>query len=480
MKKSSYKINDDFSPEEFNETDFGRIYFNTPSETREPKTIEELASTLKQYHRKGVPVTIRNTGHSVNGQTLTDGVQVRLGKLKKVYFDEKNLRVTVGAGTSWDELFKAIHFPKYCTPVFPHNPKQQIHVSGTAAVGGISPYSAKYGGFWNHVTDLKLVTMTGDIISCSPAENRDFFQFSLGGFGRIGVIGKLTVRVVLSKQYVLSISLGYHNATTYCQDFLAATKDFSDGLMGGEVYPPLISKLGISLDGLLLMYEVDENDDIAKMIDYVKKKYHEDIAVLAEEIPPGHTDFDITLRAKKISKEDMVYIYPIPKNEDQFDLCHPWSDFLVGKRNYPSFLKEVKRLINKYEMNKYLMKKTLMHGWLDVGILWTYVIKNLSTSSEKSFPLSLDLAQEDYNFGIGLDPTVPSPEVDKSINTVKELTDLVYELGGKTYLYGFHDLTKKQVEQQFGSDVIEKWQKIKDELDPKHLLNIGVIEHLDD
>jgi len=60
----------------------------------------------------------------------------------------------------------------------------------------------------------------------------------------------------------------------------------------------------------------------------------------------------------------------------------------------------------------------------------------------------------------------------------KELTNALYDLGGKRYLYGYHDLTKKQVEKHFGRDVIEQWQKIKDWLDPKHLLNIGVIEHL--
>ena len=31
----------------------------------------------------------------------------------------------------------------------------------------------------------------------------------------------------------------------------------------------------------------------------------------------------------------------------------------------------------------------------------------------------------------------------------------------------------------FGKNIIKKWQKIKDELDPNHLLNIGVIENLD-
>jgi FAD/FMN-containing dehydrogenase len=53
-------------------------------------------------------------------------------------------------------------------------------------------------------------------------------------------------------------------------------------------------------------------------------------------------------------------------------------------------------------------------------------------------------------------------------------------MGGKRYLYGIHDLSREQVEKQFGRSVIQKWQKLKDKLDPKHLLNIGVVEYLDD
>ena len=63
----------EFSSNEFSQTDFGYIYFNIPRETVFPKTTLELASILKLYNQKGTAVKIRNTGHSMNGQTLTGG-----------------------------------------------------------------------------------------------------------------------------------------------------------------------------------------------------------------------------------------------------------------------------------------------------------------------------------------------------------------------------------------------------------------------
>jgi len=113
-----------FSANEFNQGDFGKIYFNLPSETYFPKSTEELARTLKRLNRLGKSVTIRNTGHSVNGQTLTSGVQVNVGEIKKIRFNPSKLEITVGTGNTWHDVMNAIEFPKYCTPVFPNNPGQ--------------------------------------------------------------------------------------------------------------------------------------------------------------------------------------------------------------------------------------------------------------------------------------------------------------------------------------------------------------------
>src|SRR3989344_4692291 len=146
MKSSSYKITGDYSPKQLQQTDFGGIYFNTPRHIDEPKSIEELSSLLKKYYQSGTAVTIRNTGHGLNGQSLTNGVQINVSEIKHVSFDEDKLEVTLGAGVSWDEVLNTVHFPKYCAPIVPNSPGQQIHVTGQVAAGGIGSYSSKYGG----------------------------------------------------------------------------------------------------------------------------------------------------------------------------------------------------------------------------------------------------------------------------------------------------------------------------------------------
>ncbi len=210
--ENKYKVKDTFSHLEFEQSDFGSIYHNSPSESKSPSTIEELASLLKEYNDTNTNVTVRNTGHSVNGQTLTCGAQVNLSKLKQINFHEEAGEVTVQAGVSWHELFEAIDCSKYSTPVFPNNPYQQIQIGGTAAVGGIGFFGSKYGGFWNIVKRITLVTMTGEILECSRDKNPDLLAYSLGGYGRIGVIADITLEIYEHSNKLFIIGLACHNS----------------------------------------------------------------------------------------------------------------------------------------------------------------------------------------------------------------------------------------------------------------------------
>lgn len=477
----SYQITDVFSPKQFNQTDFGHIYFNLPKEISEPKTAEELATALKHYHQKGERVIIRNTGHSVNGQTLTNGVQINIGQLKKIHVNKEKMEVTVGAGNTWDEVLQGIGFPKFCLPVFPNNPGQQIHIGGTASVGGVGPYCSKHGGFWNSVKRIKLVTMKGEIITCSPTENTELFQYSLGGFGRIGVIAEVTVRIVPSKENMIGVIIPYLNAAVMEENVRAA---LVDPLFEGVVPQVQISpfsfggKMHTELATLLLLIEVDAKTNVKNTIQYIKKTYHQDFMFFVQDRKQKDFNTDISFKTHTFPKKELVYFYPKQKGHDQLSLLHPWADFIIPPSQYQVFVSETRKVLKKYELGQYLVKESLMHDMVNLDVLVNYAIKKIPAKID--FPLSLDLPEvSDFSYSLGVMPNIPPSQIEIAMTAAKELTDLIYELKGKRYLYGVHKLSKKQIVQQFGKKTIAKWQDLKDELDPKHLLNIGVIEHLD-
>lgn len=465
---------------QFNQTDFGRIYFNIPTETAEPKTIDELAATLRVCNQRGQKVKIRNTGHSVNGQTLTKEFQISLASLKGAVFDREKLEVVVKAGTSWHEVLRAVEFPKFCLPVFPNNPGQKIHIGGTASVGGIGPYSSKNGGFWNHVKSIKLVTMSGEIIECSKTTNYDLLKYSLGGFGRIGVIAELTVAVVPSRENVVALAFFDPTLEGHFKNLQKALKlNEADGLFTflqvGDV--ERLEPFKINPSGMFMIKELEDYHDASKTRWHYATKFLGEVEFSVSEKLGNPEDFDLSFGSKYIKKELLVYYFPQNEEDPAYtDLCHPWSDYAFSGQDYVEFLREAKLVIRRYGMEKFLMREHLLNDSAVIDAVGCYAIRN---NKETYYPLSLEIEGEEITYALGVMPTVPPAYVKDALDMVTDLTELCYDLGGKRYLYGIHSLSKEQIEKHFGKDIIAKWAELKAKYDSKHLLNIGVIEHLD-
>jgi hypothetical protein len=491
------------------QTDYGNIVFKQPTEILRVTSTEDLARRLKEFHEKGEPVTIRNTAHSTFGQTLTDGVQVDIGGIEGAKFDEASLTITAGAGDAWNTVFQTIGLPKFCTPIFPSNPGQHIQIGGTAAVGGVGYYGSHVGGFWNHVSAAKLVTMTGEIIECSRTQNFELLRYAISGFGRIGVISEMTVDVVPSKPRLLCMALAYRDADSFQADLEKALKD--ETIRGVAAQEDLsnwqteeLARMKINLKLLLMIVELNENEDPSQIAKAIRNNYSAVFSGYIEMKARGRAD--LTLEPKTFAKETLVYFYPEAESFWIYlinriglklfgkPLIHPrlhqdfknaWCDCIVSRKSYTEFVLETKRIITKYGMGKHLEKQSMFHGLINIDSFVTFGIKRLSTDPNKFYPLALDLPDEpEHALGVAIMPSVPPEEpqlLEQALAMGKELTELVYSDGirGRRYLYGYNLLTRDQVERHYGLEVLQRWQQIKDQLDPKHLLNIGVIPFLD-
>lgn len=477
----NYKRDENFSNESFNQTDFGRLFFNQPKETLTPKTTEELAQVLKKCNDEGKQVKIRNTGHSVNGQTLTSETQINVGELKWVKFDREKLEVNCGVGSSWDDVLKSINFPEFCLPIFPNNPKQAIHIGGTVSVGGVGSYSSLAGGCWNYVHSMKVVTMQGDIIECSKDLNPEIFKYSVAGFGRIGVIAELTLKVERSAYNVLSIALLYKDFKKYYRDLQTLhTNPLIDGMFGITHVERNDLVSALTPFTINISHDLKEGEFEEDIFLQIKKLFNEDISLIVHKDPTAMEGVDIGLNLQSLPKENLVYYYPGEHSTEGLEMIHPWSDFILPPSKYPDFVKESYKLIRENDIGQYIVSQLFFNNLVNIEVYITYVIQKITKTQEDFMPLSLDLPNEDFVFMPSIMPNLPAKKIDSALNVIKKLTDFTFELGGKRYLYGIHNLTKDQVEKQFGRDVIHKWNELKDRLDPKHLLNIGVIEHLDE
>jgi FAD/FMN-containing dehydrogenase len=503
------------------QTDYGNIIFKQPTEIIQTTSTEDLARRLKGFHEKGERVTIRNTAHSTFGQTLTDGVQVNIGGIEGVNFDKDAMTVTAGAGVAWNSVFKAIELPEYCTPIFPNNPGQNIQIGGTAAAGGVGYYGSHVGGFWNHVSSAKLVTMTGEIIECSRTENSELLRYALAGFGRIGVISEVTADVVKSKPRVLCMAMAYRNPSLFQADLMralddqmfngvAAQEDVSDwhppggAVMSEAEQQGIVERILSNLKLLLVIIELEEDEDPRPVARQIRQNYPSAALVSYMQMDAQNGTVDITLTPTTFSKESIVYFYPAQQSFWVYlcnkismfffkrPLCqqplhtnfkNPWCDCIVNRKCYTEFVTNAKEIISRHGMAKYLDKQSVFHGLVNIDSFVTFGLKRVS---EEFYPLALDLPDElNHALGVAVMASVPPDDPDllkRALSMARELTDYVYSdsIMGRRYLYGYNQLSRDQVERHYGRDALERWQTIKDELDPKHLLNIGVIPNLDE
>ena len=111
-----------------------------------------------------------------------------------------------------------------------------ITIGGAVAGCSIESMSYKYGGFHDTCLEYEVITAKGEILKATPDnENRLVFQMVHGTFGTLGVISKLTFRLVPSKPYVKVTYEKYGDFEAYkaaiWRHYQERDVDFMDGII---------------------------------------------------------------------------------------------------------------------------------------------------------------------------------------------------------------------------------------------------------
>lgn len=111
-----------------------------------------------------------------------------------------------------------------------------ITIGGAVSGCSIESTSYRYGGFHDTCLEYELITATGEVLICTPDnEHSQVFQMLHGSFGTLGVLSKLTFRLMPARPYVRVTYEKYATLDAY----LAAIRgrferqdvDFMDGII---------------------------------------------------------------------------------------------------------------------------------------------------------------------------------------------------------------------------------------------------------
>jgi FAD/FMN-containing dehydrogenase len=111
-----------------------------------------------------------------------------------------------------------------------------ITIGGAVAGCSIESMSFVHGGFHDTCLEYEVITATGNVLTCTPDnEHRLVFQMVHGTFGTLGIVSKLTFRLVPAKRYVKLVYEKYETLADYraaiARHFEARDLDFMDGII---------------------------------------------------------------------------------------------------------------------------------------------------------------------------------------------------------------------------------------------------------
>ncbi len=162
-----------------------------PRRVRVPNGTTDVVSTVRSAAAHGRQVRMVGSGHSFTDTAVTDDtmlVPTALTALRRV--DPDSGTVTVEAGLPLCDLNEAL--ARHGMALVNMGDIATQTVAG-AVQTGTHGTGRDSGGLATQVTAMELVTAEGEVVWCSPGENRALFDAARVGLGAFGVVTALTL-----------------------------------------------------------------------------------------------------------------------------------------------------------------------------------------------------------------------------------------------------------------------------------------------
>ncbi len=215
--------------------DFGNIIHHQPIAVLKPGSIEDIVKVIKFARIHKLKVAPRGQGHSTYGQSQVEaGIVIDLSTLNQIGFIHTN-RVVVDAGVLWSQLLQQTLVRGFTPPVL--TDYIELSVGGTLSVGGIGGATHRYGVQIDNVLELKVVTGTGHLKTCSRFENSDLFTSVLAGLGQFAIIVQATIKLIPASTNARVFQLYYDDIATFTRDQLKIINDERFNYVEGQLVP---------------------------------------------------------------------------------------------------------------------------------------------------------------------------------------------------------------------------------------------------
>jgi decaprenylphospho-beta-D-ribofuranose 2-oxidase len=180
----------------------------------EPAIREVFAHTIKTHSK----LIVRGNGRSYGDSALQETVLSTRQLNTILHFDKGQGIIQCESGVLLEQVIKEVLPNGFFLPVTPGT--KYITVGGAVAANVHGKNHVLAGSFSNHVLALELMTADGGIVTCSPNENSDLFEATLGGMGLTGLILSVTFALrPIQTAYVLRRNIAAPNLSRLLELF---------------------------------------------------------------------------------------------------------------------------------------------------------------------------------------------------------------------------------------------------------------------
>ncbi|MBE9060625.1 FAD-binding oxidoreductase [cf. Phormidesmis sp. LEGE 11477] len=427
--------------------DFGGAVHKRPRVVVRPNSAADIAAVVKYAIAQGLHVSTRAAGHSLNGQALSqDGILLDMRSLNQLHeLNQDELWFRADAGTTWQQVVDAALPKGVIPPVLTNN--LDVTLGGTHAAAGLGQSSFRYGSQADNCLALEVVTSTGDILWCSPEQNRELFDHVLCGYGQFGIITQVQHRLRRYRPHTRTYFLCYDDLSVLLKDQQKIVQsELVDSLL--TVFSPCVLGFSRTENGprpiVQWFYRIQATLELEQVSDLDETAFLSSLNFYRHV----HTE-DAAFEA---------YVQPLMQVPRPVETANPWLDVMLPASAAQEFIETALAQVPSF---------------IDFRAT---PIGSFSLLSRHLHRPMFAVPQEELILGFGMYPTVPKARLEPVLKQLEQLSDLGFKLGGKRYLVSWIDFNRKQWKQQFG-DYWSTLNDMKRRYDPQGIFNPGFIEY---
>jgi FAD/FMN-containing dehydrogenase len=197
--------------------------FSRPYLVIQPESPAHVQTVVKTAVSRGLRITVKNGGHSFAGFSSTDrGILLDLSRMQDVRLHsdpetDELKAVTLAGGAQWGHAYKALVAGRHDGYMVSGGRCPTVGVSGFVLGGGLGPFTREIGMGCDSLTEAKIVTADGALVTVGEQDDRDsdkgklFWALRGGGCGSFGVVVELKMKVPRVRKHVVTGGFTYHS-----------------------------------------------------------------------------------------------------------------------------------------------------------------------------------------------------------------------------------------------------------------------------